>query len=1002
MDSGTRRNGRMETTGLPGWLLSRLLLLVVFLGASNSWAAADSKVKFNLPSDEFPKVILEFYHQSKIEVLFLASDSLSAIKTQPVVGEFEPREALERMLKGTGLTFRFVTDHSVAIKLPEVASTPPPPPPPPKPPPPPSIHHMAAAGPMVGHNQLEEVTVTGTLIHGASDVISPVVYVSQQDLAQAPFTTVQDALYQLPFVSLDAPRQDLFLNNNYNWGSAIDLRGLGAGATLVLVNGHRQPLSGLNGDFVDVSTIPAAAVERIEILPDGASALYGSDAIAGVVNIVLKDDFQGAETQVRYGGAPGGRDETVVSQLLGTHWSSGKAMLVYEYSDDTPLDASARGYAANSDKQPYGGADYRSYLSYPGNILSLSTSQPVAGIPANLNGAPLTASALSSTINLQNTFAQYQLFPQETQHSVYATGTQEFGDNIELFAEGRFTQRTTLVQRSPEAEMLVVPGSNPFNPFPGSTTLVGYSFGSLLGYSTYGGETRNYVGTLGAKFMLGGSWQATLSETYGQERLSDYEYNVANPLALNAALADTNPLTAFNAFGGGTNPATLAAIRLLDVLHSTSSIETTSLIADGSLFELPAGAAKLAVGVERREESLEQLLPSPLNPAQEGTEASYTRHVGSVFTELAIPLLGNSGKEHAAPRLELTLAERYEDYSDFGHTTNPEIRLSWTPIDSLKLRGSWGRSFRAPTLDNLSDLSGNESGLTQLPDPKSPTGYSSVLVLEGNNPNLKQETATTWTAGLDVVPPADPGLTVSLTYYSIDFTGQIAEPDAAEPTDILLQESQWAGVITRNPTTAQIDAVCNRPDFATSRASCLASMPAAIVDFRLANLASTDSSGLDVDVRQRVNSDVGRFDFGLQGTYVFHFDQAVTNTSPDVDILNTYGNPLRLRFRATAGWRQHGAGDSGLGANLAVNFTNAYDNPASSLLPRIDSLTTVDLRLRYQTPDDAGFFSGVEFALNAVNVFNQSPPFADNDSGYDAANFQPIGRVLSFSVRKRW
>ena len=133
----------------------------------------------------------------------------------------------------------------------------------------------------------------------------------------------------------------------------------------------------MNGDFVDVSNIPTAAIERIEILPDGASALYGSDAIAGVVNIILRDDFQGAETQVKYGGTPGGRDETVVSQLLGTHWDSGKAMLVYEYSDGTPLDASARGYAANTDKRPYGGADYRSFYSYPGNILDPNTLQPI-------------------------------------------------------------------------------------------------------------------------------------------------------------------------------------------------------------------------------------------------------------------------------------------------------------------------------------------------------------------------------------------------------------------------------------------------------------------------------------------------------------------------------------------------------------------------------------------------------------------------------------------------
>ncbi|HEX4674528.1 MAG TPA: TonB-dependent receptor, partial [Steroidobacteraceae bacterium] len=346
---------------LPGRLLRRLLcvllLLTSLLGVAGAWAA-DSRVKFNLPSDEFPKAILEFYHQSKIEVLFLASDTLSQIKTQPVVGELEPREALERMLKGTGLTFRFVTEHSVTIKQQQVAKAPPPPPPPPKAPPQ-SVHHMASAAPMVGHNELEMVTVTGSLIHGAIDVMAPLVYITQQDLSQAPFATVQDALYQLPIVSLNAPREDLGLNNNFNWGAGVNLRGLGVGATLVLVNGHRQPLSGYNGDFVDVSNIPAAAVDRVEILPDGASALYGSDAIAGVVNIILRDDFEGAETRVRYGGAPGGRDETVVSQLLGTRWGSGKAMLVYEYWDGTALDASTRGYAANADKRPYGGADYR-------------------------------------------------------------------------------------------------------------------------------------------------------------------------------------------------------------------------------------------------------------------------------------------------------------------------------------------------------------------------------------------------------------------------------------------------------------------------------------------------------------------------------------------------------------------------------------------------------------------------------------------------------------------
>lgn len=981
----------METTRLPGLvrrgLLRLLLLLAFFCGAANAWAG-DPKVKFDLQSDEFPKAILEFFHQSKVEVLFLANDSLRKIKTQPVVGELEPREALERMLKGTGLTFDVDTDHSVIIRQPPVAATSPPPAAAAAPKaPPPSVHHLASAAPTVGLGaELAQVTVTGSLIRGtAMDVVAPLVYVTQQELSLAPYATVQDALYQLPINSLDAPREDLSLNNNLNFGAGVNLRGLGAGATLVLVNGHRQPLSGFNGDFVDVSNIPAAAVERIEILPDGASALYGSDAIAGVVNIILKDHFQGAETQVRYGGAAGGRDEVMVSQLLGTHWDTGKAMLIYEYSDATRLAASARGYAADADKVPYGGGDYRSYFSDPGNVLSSTNLQPVSGV-------------VSSKINFQNQLAPYQLFPQRTSNSLYGTATQQAGENIELFAEGRFTRRTNYEQTPGQDEILRVPGTNPFNPS-GTTTYVAYSFANSLGPVTLGAETRNYMGTVGARFKLGAGWQATLSESYGSERSFNNTYNEADPLALSAALADGNAATAFNAFGGATNPATLAAIAHDYYTHITSDIETTSLIADGPLFDLPAGAVKLAVGLERREESLYHDLPAATDPG-ELVGGRYSRHVGSAFTELSLPIIGDADHPHASPRLELTAAGRYEDYSDFGHTVNPEFRLRWTPLDSLKLRASWGRSFRAPTLDNLHDFAENASFETVLPDPQSPSGKSIVLGLEGNNSNLKQETATTWAAGFDVVPVVDPGLKFSLTYYSIDFEGQIAEPAAADVQDILVQESEWAAVITRNPTQAQINAICNRSDFATLRSACLASTPAAIVDFRLANLSSTKVSGLDLDVQQAIDSGIGRFDLGLNGSYVFHFDQAVTDSSPRLDVVNTFGNPLKLRFRATAAWNQHE--DFGLGANLAVNFTNAYGNPGSTLLPRIDSLTTVDLQLHYSTPPDVGVWSGMEFSLNAVNVFNQSPPFTDTQYGYDQANVQPLGRVLSLSVRKRW
>jgi iron complex outermembrane recepter protein len=983
--------GRLRAGSHPGVLTSVALLWVAsMVFASGAWAdESDTKMRFNLLPDEFPKAILEFHHQSKIQVLFPPDESLNVIRTRSVIGEYTPREALDIMLRGTGLRYVFETESAVAFSQP---------PPSDGPAPRKVEHRLAATGPLV-RSDLEMVTVTGSLIRGAVDVLAPIVEVTQKDLSYAPFPTVQDSLYQLPIISLDAPREDMGIYNNFNWGSAINLRGLGIGATLVLVNGHRQPLSGLDGDFVDVSNIPAAAVDRIEILPQGASPTYGSDAVAGVVNIILRDHFDGAQTSVHYGGAPGGSDNVTVSQLLGTHWDSGNAMLVYEYHDSSALPISARGYAASANNASYGGGDHRSFYTDPGNVLDPNTYLPIFGGSAASRATP---PQLSSTINYENKFAQYDLFPQATQYSVYGTGREESG-SAELFAEGRFTQRSTYAPLTYDETTVTLGANNPFNPFQGSSTPVDYSFSKVFGPITYADETRNYVGTLGARFSLSGDWQATLSETVGKERLYSGQYNEPNLYELNTAAVSSNAATAFNPFGV-MNSAVLNSMRAEILNNATSGIESISLIADGPLIWLPAGSVKMAAGYERREESLIQSewVTGPASPGQESIYNNFSRHVNSAFTELSVPLLPDPENVRAVPRLELTTAARYDGYSDFGHTVNPEFGIHWVPLDSLKLRASWGRSFRAPKLDDLYDTSNNVSGLLVLPDQKSSTGQSLVLAMQGNNPDLKPETAKSWTAAFDVVSESDPEFALSLTYYSVDYTGQIAVPDTADPLDILLQESEWAAVITRNPTAPQIAAVCHRSDYQGSLASCLASTPAAIVDYRPANLALTQTSGLDLNIHQKFTTDVGLFNVDFIGNYVFHFDQGVTTTSPTVDILNTFQNPLRFRFRAVAAWERHLPEDSGLGAGLVVNYTNAYKDPGSPLSPDIGSLTTLDLQLRYHVAGNLRWLGEMDIALNATNVFNQSPPFADYPLGYDRANSQPLGRVLRLSVSKKW
>lgn len=967
------------------------------------YAYAEGPVRtFDLPAQSLPRAVLEFYRQSGVQAIYAATPRVLKLRTHAVHGVMASSAALSLMLRGTGLTFTFDSDHSVIIRPMRGK------------PPVPGVAHRTferSAGPAVrrrspmGHQMLamlQPVDVTGSLIRGVRSAIAPVTTIRRTQLEQVDYPSVQDALYALPLVSLNGPREDLGIDNNVQYGAGINLRGLGVGATLVLVDGRRQPLGGLTGEFVDVSTIPWVAVKRIDVLPYGASALYGADAVAGVVNIIMRNDFSGAESLARYGSAIDGRSEWMFGQLFGMHWHGGHGMIAYEYTDARPLAASARAYAANADKTPFGGANYDSYYADPGNILNPATLQPAYGIPAGQNGNALTVGALDTHINLQNQFSDYQIFPDRIAHELYGSATQRVGSSVALFFQARYAERDTLRSSLPDSSVLQVPASNPYyvNPFPSVPyTLVAYSFLNDLGPTWFASLSRVYDGTLGATLRLGRGWQMTVSESGGKQYLLSDEYGVSDPARLAAVLADSNPATAFDPFNGGSsgNP-TVTLIGQDFRRRSTSSVESSNLVANGPLIRLPAGEAKLAVGLQWRIETLALQIPQPSNLLAPLVSQRYARRIVSAYSQLHVPLLGNARPGDGPARLVLDLAGRYDHYSDFGGTFNPTARLEGTPWKWLKLRASWGRSYRAPTLDDLYDTSQNVSGMANVPDPQSPTGNSLVLVEQGSNPYLRNETASTWTAGLSLLPWR--GTHLSLTYYAIDYWNRVEQPAAGDPLAILQDGREWAPVITRSPTATQIAAICNSPQYLGPIESCLSSHPAAIIDLRLANLSAIRSRGLDFEASQRFASRWGHFHFGVQGNDVLTFEQSVSPESAPVSILNTVGNPLSMRLRGMAGWSAHAAGVPGWAVDLAVNYTGAYRNPNSTLVPTVRAWTTFDLSASDRL--HAGRFGRTVIRFNAVNVFNRSPPFVDNQFGYDEYNVQPLGRVLSVQVSQRW
>jgi len=972
MDARTtqhRRKGRGERS-----LALAIALSFVF---SSLWAASP-KLHFNVPAGTLRESFKAFTRQAKIDGYYVLGEipSADAVQTQAVIGEFTISEALRKMLEGSGMKFRFASDGSLLIE---------------------PVKAVGAAL-ETDAGDAQEVVVTGSFIRGLDAITAPLVIVNRNEMKQAAYGTVQDVLRTLPFNFGGGANEDFSVGSaNFSRGSSVNLRGLGTGATLVLIDGRRQPVSGIGGDFVDVSTLPWSAVDRIEIIADGSSALYGSDAIAGVVNVIMRKDLPGVgETQARLGAALGGADERLLAQFFSHHWDSGHGLLTYQYSERTELAAGQRSYAANADKRPLGGSDLRSIFSNPGNIIDPFSQDPVLGIPSGQDGRSLTADALlPGIINLQNQLEFRDLLPNRTTHNLFLTASQKVAENFELFVQGRYSHRDMTATERGQPLQLLVPAGNPFfvDPFGGSPfVIVAYDFVNEFGPIRHKGKTETYTGSLGITAHITDHWQANMSGYVGREDMDWRGYGQTDPMSLALALADPDPATAFNPFGSGANtsPAILDSLLYVQQERAISQVKTVNALVDGPLPELPTGTPKLALGVDRRHEGL---FRDETQGRDIRVSGEFDRTIAAAFGELSLPL---------SSRMNLSLAARYERYSDFGDTFNPKIGIRWSVTDSLRFRGSWGSSFRAPTLVDLYDHSQDVALMFPLADPRSASGFSLVLAQAGSNPKLHEERARTWTAGLDFAPEAILGLSSSLTYYSIDYKDRIFYYPPTVALETLLVDEKWSALVTRDPTRSEIEGVCNSPVFFDSVADCLASTPAAILDLRVRNLSATAVNGVDLELKYALQTDYGRFNFGLNGSYVLNFEQALTRAVPASDLVGMVLNPPRLRFRNVAEWSRHGRDQPGFSASMAMDYLDSFKDYGHSPVNRIGATATFDMQLNYRTEKSGHWLGDVDLTLNAVNIFNEDPPFVNHEIGYDPANTKPYGRVISLGLQKGW
>jgi hypothetical protein len=601
---------------------------------------------------------------------------------------------------------------------------------------------------------------------------------------------------------------------------------------------------------------------------------------------------------------------------------------------------------------------------------------------------------LPGVVNLEEPAQGADLLPKNKTHAGFFSLSRRFGDAWRFFADGRLSSREFEARTASQPAFLFVPPTHPFyvDPF-GSNEgiLLEYSVFDDLGPDLDRGTTRTATATVGSEVDIASDWRVTGYASYGTEK-SSFRSETLDALALDAAINDPDPATVFNPFGDGsnTNPATLATLRATQENESRSRISSFNLLADGTAWQMSAGAVRVAVGGDYRKESLDS---SQSLTGFEPTSFSGDRNVSALFGEMVVPIVAAPRSTSAAALLEASLAGRYERYSDFGDTFNPKIGIRYRPFDSIAFRGSWGTSFKAPRLVDMNQPA--RSIILEVPDPQSPSGAAFAL-FQVAGADLSEETAESWTLGIDWNSQSvRNGFAASLTYYDIDYTDRIITPGPLDATQVLLEEQQWQQLIVRNPSAAELAPLCSQA--AQEGYDCNSTQPTVIFDARLRNIAALRTRGLDLSLQQQFEGELGRLVLGFAGNYVLDYELQLTSTSSPLDLLDTSGKPVDLRMRAIASWSS-----ADWSIDVAANYTDDYRSNANPDSRPVASFTTMDFGATYHIPAGAGFLTGADIALRVVNVFNRDPPFFDSPLGFDPANASGLGRLVSAQVTKAW
>ena len=888
--------------------------------------------------------------------------------------------------------------------------------------------------------QLQEVVVTGTSISGGNTQALPVQILNAADIARTGAVSVPELMQQVAAVDSvgsTLPAQ----GTGYTTGgiATVSLHGLGSARTLVLINGLRSTLYGGNsvGDSVDIGAIPVAAIENVQILKDGASAVYGSDAISGVVNFILKQNFQGLDASATVGTpteAGGGTQETAsiyagTGNLDSDRYNIGIGLMV---NHSSPLMGSSRDFATRY--SPGYGNDVTSGFAFPANVAVPANSVH----PKNVTLNPEAGNCGPDSINDVNYPTQCRfdnsksdaLEPLQKRFSAYLNGTFKLSDASQLYGNALFSQNRTTQWEQPVplsyqnpmvpgdpyiaylANLLateyptyknsavkagegvfLLPPSSPYYPtsWAAANGLAGQPLNLIYrGFATGLRQTEDTANTTRVVGGLKGDaagWHYDTSLLFSGVTVYD---NLQSGWPLYSQIMPLLDSGVINPFGPTTDPSAEAAAMATNYDHEDYSTRTslTALDATASreIAQLPAGPLRMAVGGEVRRETYD-FSPSPALLSGDiaglgGNQLpeSVSRTAEAAYFEFSGNIIHSLGADIAA---------RLDHYQTVGNTVNPQLTVHWQALKQLLVRGAAGTGFRAPSLTDLyapqvpSVTSNGTRDPIKCPtfDPNNPACSFQFQTVTGGNPHLKPEKSVNYTLGFVLKPVQN--LTLDVDSFWIYLKDSIQ--GGGLPYNVILQNAQTA---TEFASYIQRDANGN----------------IVFISQTNANLFKVNVSGLDMNLDYDIPVGPGYILLRGNGSYYYYYKAQQFNGTW-IDQINIGDSQAGVNGGVIVRWR-HSLTLGYTAPSWQVSLTQNYQEP---YLDAKSDITEVGRHVSANdTLDTQASYTGLDhfdFSVGVKNVFNHNPPYTNYGSttnnfvgGYDLAYGNPYGRYVYFTV----